>query len=145
MSGKRQKNQEDLASAPESRGEAPTADAGGTEAPVARRRSESPASTEHLMEVICQRDNVLKSFKRVKANRGSPGVDGMTVDELGEHLETHWPEIRDQLLGGQYKPQPVKRVEIPKPNGGVRKLGVPTALDRLIQQAVFVLRSPLAP
>ena len=126
MSGKRQKNQAVLASAAASRGETPTANGGGTEPPVARRRSESPASTEQLMEVICQRDNVLKAYKRVKANKGSPGVDGMTVDELGDHLKAHWPAIRDQLLEGTYRPQPVKRVEIPKPNGGVRKLGVPT-------------------
>ncbi len=137
MSGKRQKTQVDLASTSACRGETPPTGAGGTEPPVAKRRSERPAFTEHLMEAICQRSNLLDAYHRVKANRGSPGVDGITTDDLEAHLKAHWPAIRDQLLTGTYKPQPVKRVEIPKPNGGVRKLGVPTVVDRLIQQAVL--------
>jgi RNA-directed DNA polymerase len=72
----------------------------------------------------------------VRGNQGSPGIDGMTVDELPENLEQHWPAMREQLLSGTYEPQPVKRVEIPKPDGGVRKLGIPTVLDRFVQQAV---------
>jgi len=75
-------------------------------------------------------------LKRVRGNQGSPGIDGMTVDELPENLEQHWPAMREQLLSGTYEPQPVKRVEIPKPDGGVRKLGIPTVLDRFVQQAV---------
>ena len=73
----------------------------------------------------------------MKANRGSPGIDGMTVEQLSGHLKEHWPAIREQLLSGTYRPQPVKRVEIPKPDGGVRKLGIPTVLDRFLQQAVM--------
>ena len=75
-------------------------------------------------------------MKRVRAKQGSPGIDGMTVDELPEYLGQHWPAIRERLLSGTYEPKPVKRVEIPKPDGGVRKLGIPTVLDRFVQQAV---------
>jgi len=89
------------------------------------------------MEEVCQRDNLWKALKRVQANKGSPGVDGMTVEQLPGYLKRHWPKIREQLLAGTYRPQPVKRVEIPKPEGGVRKLGIPTVLDRFIQQAVL--------
>ena len=88
------------------------------------------------MEEVCERENRREAMKRVKANQGSPGIDGMTVDELPGYLEQHWPAIREQLLSGTYEPQPVKRVEIPKPDGGVRKLGIPTVLDRFVQQAV---------
>jgi len=73
----------------------------------------------------------------VKANKGSPGVDGMTVVGIKDYLKQHWPAIREQLLNGTYEPKPVRRVEIPKPDGGVRKLGIPSVLDRFIQQAVF--------
>jgi len=108
----------------------------GTELPVAKPSSESPTQTDSLMEEVCRRDNLWKALKRVQANKGAPGVDGMTVRKLPKYLKRHWPKIRDQLLLGTYRPQPVKRVEIPKPDGGVRKLGIPTALDRFIQQAV---------
>jgi len=108
----------------------------GTELPVAKPSSESPTQTDSLMEEVCQRDNLWKALKRVQANKGAPGVDGMTVRKLPKYLKRHWPKIRDQLLLGTYRPQPVKRVEIDKPDGGVRKLGIPTALDRFIQQAV---------
>jgi RNA-directed DNA polymerase len=90
-----------------------------------------------LMEEVCERENCKQALARVKANKGSPGVDGMTVHELPDYLKQHWPAIREQLLGGTYKPQTVKRVEIPKPDGGIRKLGIPTVLDRFIQQAVM--------
>ena len=89
------------------------------------------------MEEVCQRENLLEALRRVRTNRGSPGVDGMTTDELPAYLREHWPGIRERLLTGTYQPQPVKRVEIPKPDGGVRKLGIPTVLDRFIQQAVL--------
>jgi len=121
----------------EGRGETPNAASEGTELSTAKHDTESPASTEHLMEEVCQRENLKKALKRVRQNKGSPGVDGMTVKELPDYLMEHWPMIRDQLLNGTYQPQPVKRVEIPKPGGGVRKLGVPTCLDRFIQQAVL--------
>ena len=90
-----------------------------------------------MMEEVVERENLKEALKRVKANKGSPGVDGMTVHALPDHLKEHWPVIREQLLSGTYEPQPVRRVEIPKPDGGVRKLGIPTVLDRLIQPAVM--------
>jgi len=137
MDDKRQKNQLELAFMEESRSEAPTAPMGGTESSAGKRGTESPAITEQLMEEVCGRENCKQALKRVKANKGSAGVDGMTVQQLPEYLKQHWPAIRDQLLNGTYKPQPVRRVEIPKPDGGVRKLGIPTVLDRFIQQAVM--------
>jgi RNA-directed DNA polymerase len=94
------------------------------------------------MEEVCDRGNLKRALRRVKANKGSPGTDGMRVGELPGYLKQHWPAIREQLLNGTYQPQPVKRVEIAKPDGGVRKLGIPTVLDRFIQQAVMqVLQS----
>ena len=89
------------------------------------------------MEAICDRGNLWKALTQVRGNKGSPGVDGMTIHDLPGYLKEHWPAIREQLLQGTYQPQPVKRVEIPKPDGGVRKLGIPTVLDRFIQQAVL--------
>jgi RNA-directed DNA polymerase len=102
-----------------------------------KRGTESPAIGEQLMEEVCERENCKQALARIKANKGSAGMDGMTVQQLPEHLKQHWPVIREQLLSGTYRPQPVKRVEIPKPDGGVRKLGIPTVLDRFIQQAVM--------
>jgi len=99
---------------------------------------ESPADTERLMEEVCERENCRQALQRVKRNKGAPGVDGMNVHDLPGYLKQHWTTIREQLLKGTYRPQPVKRVEIDKPDGsGVRKLGVPTVLDRFIQQAVL--------
>ena len=137
MSDKRQNNQLVLAFEDESRSEAPRVSVEGTESLTAKRRTESPAIGEQLMEEVCGRENCKQALARVKANKGSPGVDGMTVHELPGYLQQHWPAIREQLLNGTYKPQPVKRVEIPKPDGGVRKLGIPAVLDRFIQQAVM--------
>lgn len=91
---------------------------------------------EYLLEQVLDRENLLQALKRVKANGGAPGVDGLTVNELSEHLKEHWPSIRAALYAGTYKPSPVRRVEIPKPGGGERLLGIPTVLDRLIQQAL---------
>jgi len=137
MSGKRQNNQLVLAFLAEDKGEAPRAAGEGTEPFAAKRGTESPAENEQLMEEVCERENCERALARVKANKGSAGVDGMSVQQLPEYLKQHWPAIREQLLSGNYKPQPVKRVEIPKPDGGVRKLGIPTVLDRFIQQAVM--------
>src|SRR5271167_1952633 len=137
MSDRRQKNQLELAFDQEYRGEAPKGLNEGTESLAVERGTESPAIGEQLIEEICERANCKQALARVKANRGSAGGDGMTVCELPEFLKQHWPVIREQLLSGTYKPQPVKRVEIPKPDGGVRKLGIPTVLDRFIQQAVM--------
>src|SRR6516162_4319742 len=142
MGDKRQKNQLELAFLEEDRGEAPKCLPEGTESSAGKRGIESPAITEQLMEEVCERENCKRALKRVKANKGSAGVDGMTVQQLPAFLKQHWPEIRGQLLSGTYKPQPVKRVEIPKPDGGIRKLGIPTALDRLIQQMVLQVLQP---
>jgi RNA-directed DNA polymerase len=137
MSDKRQKNQLVLAFTEEGRSEAPKASQEGTESLTAKCETERPASHEQLMEEVCERKNCWQAYKRVKANKGSPGIDGMKVGDFSGYLKQHWPTIREQLLKGTYRPQPVRRVEIPKPDGGVRKLGIPTVLDRLIQQAVM--------
>ena len=137
MSDKRQKNQLVLAFMAEDMGEAQRTGIEGTESLAAKRGTESPAIGEQLIEEVCERENCKQALARVKANKGSAGVDGMTVHELADFLKQHWPVIREQLLSGTYEPQPVKRVEIPKPDGGMRKLGIPTVLDRFIQQAVM--------
>src|ERR1700732_1774384 len=141
MSGQRQKNrpeQEVLAFPADSRSDAPKAAAKGTETHMAKHMSESLAGTERLMEEVCELENCKQALQRVKANKGSPGVDGMTVDELSEYLKQHGLEIGEQLRNGTYQPQPVRRVEIPKPDGaGVRKLGIPSVLDCFVQQAVL--------
>src|ERR1700760_1995321 len=137
MSDKRQNNQLRLAFSEKVKGEAPSTSGGGSETFTAKRMFESPANSEQLMEVVCERENCLQALRRVKANKGSPGIDGMTVEELPGYLKEHWPALRQQLLAGTYKPQPVRRVEIPKPDGGMRKLGIPTVLDRMVQQAVM--------
>jgi RNA-directed DNA polymerase len=98
---------------------------------------QSPARANRLMEEVCERENLKEALRRVKANKGSAGIDRMTVDGIADYLKQHWPAIREQLLSGTYQPKPVRRVEIPKPDGGVRKLGIPTVLDRFIQQAVM--------
>ena len=97
----------------------------------------SPVEDEQLMEKVVDRDNLLAALRNVKRNGGSPGIDGMTVEELPKYLKREWPKIRRQLMRGQYVPSPVKRVEIPKPGGGIRQLGIPTVLDRFIQQATL--------
>jgi RNA-directed DNA polymerase len=141
MSGQRQKNrteQEVLAFPADSRSDAPKTVGQGTETLVAKRKAESLAGTERLMEEVCELGNSMQALQRVKANKGSPGVDGMTVEQLPEYLKQHGQEIGEQLRNGTYQPRPVKRVEIPKPDGnGVRKLGIPCVLDRFVQQAVL--------
>lgn len=142
MGTRRQKSQLELAFPDGARGEAPRASGEGTEVSMAMRGDERPAGTERLMEEVIERDNVSKALQRVRSNRGAPGVDGMSVGELPGYLREHWPGIREQLVAGTYRPRPVKRVEIPKPGGGVRKLGIPTVLDRLIQQAILQVLQP---
>src|SRR5499427_4211118 len=141
MSGQRQKNQPEqgeLAFPAESRSNAPKATGKGTETLMAKRQTESLAGTERLMEEVCELENCKQALQRVKANKGSPGVDRMTVEELPEYLKQHGLEIGEQLRNGTYQPQPVRRVEIEKPEGGgMRKLGIPTVLDRFVQQAVL--------
>jgi RNA-directed DNA polymerase len=119
-------------------GEAREAGREETESPGVTNGPESPARTDRLMEEVCERENLKEALRQVKANKGSAGVDGMTVGQLSDYLKQHWPTIREQLLNGTYEPQPVRRVEIPKPDGGgVRKLGIPSVLDRFLQQAVM--------
>src|SRR5271167_4242146 len=137
MSGTRQQIQYSLALEPGNRGEPPVGGHQGAEPWVAKPAPESPAVTEQLMEEVCNRENLVRAWKRVRRNKGSPGVDGMSIDDARDYLREHWPSIRSQLLAGTYQPRPVRRVEIPKPDGGVRKLGVPCVVDRLIQQAVL--------
>ena len=103
---------------------------------AASQAAERLGRSDRLMEAILERENLNRAWKRVCANKGTPGVDEMEVGKLREHLKQHWPTIKQDLLNGAYKPQPVKRVEIPKPGGGVRLLGIFAVLDRLIQQAV---------
>jgi RNA-directed DNA polymerase len=135
--GKVQKKiQLELAFMKEIRGEAPDAPVQGAELSMANHTPEHPA-TEHLMEEVVTRENITKAYQRVKSNKGSPGADGMTVSELANHLKEHWAEMKDWLLKGTYEPQPVKRVAIPKPDGGSRTLGIPTVVDRFIQQALM--------
>src|SRR6266446_4986346 len=134
MSDGRQNIQLELALRCAGEGEAQTRQGRGTESRMVKGVTENPA-TERLMEEVCEAGNLRKALQRVKANRGAPGVDGMTVEGLAEYFGQHEAELRQQLLSGTYQPQPVRRVEIPKPDGGARKLGIPTVLDRLIQQA----------
>src|SRR3981189_3121098 len=96
-----------------------------TESRLTTHAPERPAGTTRLMEEICDRENLKEALRRVKANKVSPGIDGITVNQLDNYLEQHWSAIREQLLSGTYKPKPVKRVEIPKPEAGVRKLCIP--------------------
>ncbi|MGF6228348.1 RNA-directed DNA polymerase [Inquilinus ginsengisoli] len=133
----RQKDQSKLTLGPSAEGEAPSLAAQATEARAARASLERPAVAGPSMEIILDRENLKTALARVRRNKGAAGVDGMGVDDLPAHLKRHWPAIRAQLINGTYKPQPVRRVEIPKASGGVRPLGIPTVLDRFIQQAVM--------
>ncbi|MGY2983315.1 group II intron reverse transcriptase/maturase [Bradyrhizobium sp. USDA 4508] len=133
----RQKNQVELNLGTGAKGEAPNAAAQESEARAAATALERPAAAGPSMEAVIERENLKTALAQVTRNKGAAGVDGMTVDELPAHLKEHWLAIRAQLLEGTYKPQPVRRVEIPKTSGGLRPLGIPTVLDRLIQQAVM--------
>ena len=128
--------------------ELPLANRGGT--PKGKRSAEAPTA-EHvnersgasdLMERVCERANLQAALKRVRKNKGSAGIDGMTVDELPEHLKTHWPKLREKLLAGTYQPSAVRRHAIPKTGGGIRELGIPTVVDRFIQQAILQVLGP---
>ncbi|HEU0007929.1 MAG TPA: group II intron reverse transcriptase/maturase [Terriglobia bacterium] len=135
---KRQNIQMDLDFSSALTGEAREAGREETESPGMTNGPESPVRTDRLMEEVCERENLKEALRQVQSNKGSAGVDGMTVGQLPDYLKQHWPAIREQLLNGTYEPQPVRRVEIPKPDGGgVRKLGIPSVLDRFIQQSVM--------
>jgi hypothetical protein len=115
------------------------------EASRPRHDTESTGSglPETLLGAALTRGNLRQAWKRVKANKGAAGVDGLDIDQTARHLVTAWPTIRDQLLRGTYRPKPVRRVTIPKPDGGERELGIPTVTDRLIQQALLQVLQPL--
>ena len=122
------------------RGEAPRGQRSGEASTMTN--GEVRSGSDHLMEQVVARGNVREALARVRENRGSPGVDGMTVEELPQHLMAHWEEVRAQLLDGTYQPKAVVRREIPKRDGGVRELGIPCVLDRLIQQAILQVLQP---
>ena len=134
---KRQKIQLELAFEGDARSEAPRPPGEGTESTTAKLSTESQANTDKLVEEACEKENLKEALRRVKANAGAAGVDGMTVKELPDYLRENWPRLKAQLLSGTYRPQPVRRVEIPKSGGGMRKLGIPTVVDRFVQQAVL--------
>jgi RNA-directed DNA polymerase len=141
LEGTRRQKSEQLELALEARGEALHGQRSG-EALTAANGTERSGSDRRLMETVVERANASAALKRVRQNKGSPGIDGMTVDELPVYLATAWPEIREQLLAGTYQPQPVRRWEIPKPGGGMRQLGIPTVLDRFIQQCLLQVLQP---
>jgi RNA-directed DNA polymerase len=122
----RQKDQSELNLGTGAEGEARSAAAQASEARAAKASLERPAVPRPSMEAVVERENLKKALAQVKRNKGAAGIDGMSVDDLPAHLKEHWPTIRAQLLDGTYKPQPVRRVEIPKAFGGLRPLGIPT-------------------
>src|SRR6201997_5697166 len=143
MTAMRPPYQLELALPMRGRGEAPCVDGQEVETVTATVEPESPAPTEDLMEAICDPDNIETALRAVVRNKGAPGVDGITVRQLPGILKARWPEIEYQLLQGRYQPEPVRRVQIPKPAGGTRDLGIPTVIDRVIQQAVLQRLQPL--
>jgi len=125
----------------EGKGNLPGSSVGAEAGAVAAGQTKPEAS--RLMEAVVERSNMLCAYKRVVSNEGAPGVDGLTVAELKPWLEAHWTKVRQALLAGEYMPSAVRKVEIPKPPGGVRTLGIPTGVDRLIQQALHQVLQPL--
>jgi RNA-directed DNA polymerase len=107
------------------------------------RRETVRAETEQLMEAVVAGENMLRAYEQVVSNKGAAGVDGMTVEQLKPYLQEHWERIKEELLNGEYEPQPVRCVEIRKPQGGMRQLGIPPVVDRLIQQALHQVLSPI--
>jgi len=128
---------------PEGSGRKPREKGRGAASVTGRKASPWLEAATGLMERIVSRGNMMAAYSRVVSNKGAPGVDGMPVTALKCYLKENWPRIREELLAGRYRPQPVRKVEIPKPGGGTRMLGIPTVLDRLIQQAVHQVLSQL--
>ena len=133
----RRKIQNELAFEGEQKGEALRTPEEGIESTTAGLGTESQANTDKLIEEVCEKENLKEALRRVKTNAGAAGIDGMTVKELPEYLRENWPRLKEQLFAGTYRPQAVRRVEIPKAGGGMRKLGIPTVVDRFVQQAVL--------
>jgi len=144
VSGQRQKTQLQLAFPEGNEGEALQDSGEGTEPRTATTNSSDPVKLVSWMEEVLDRQNMNRAYSQILSNQGArtPGVDGLTVPQLKAYVQKHWPKIEAQLRNGTYQPLPVKRVEIPKPGGGVRKLGIPSALDRLLQQAVLQVLQP---
>ena len=111
---------------------------------VAQRSGSKPAFSDNLFERVVQRENILKAWQRVRANKGAAGIDGMTIDEFPAWAKSgHWKRVMTELVTGQYKPSPVRRVDIEKPDGGTRQLGIPTVTDPVIQQAITQVLTPI--
>jgi hypothetical protein len=132
-----------LGASPEGSGRKPQEYGRGAANVTGRRATHWPETATGLMEGIVSRGNMMAAYSRVVSNKGAAGVDNMPVTALKGHLQVEWPRIKEELLAGKYHPQPVRKVEIPKPGGGTRMLGIPTVLDRLIQQALHQVLSPL--
>jgi RNA-directed DNA polymerase len=128
---------------PEGSGRKPPEQGMSASIATARPQPSPPEVEVRLMEEIVSRDNMMAAYHRVMANKGAAGIDRMSVEQLQPHLKEHWPRIREELLEGRYRPQPVRGVDIPKPGGGMRQLGIPTVVDRLIQQAMHQVLMPL--
>src|SRR6266496_3621716 len=126
---------------PNARGEAARAGDSGEAEPV--RQAQASLGRASLLGQALTRENLVRAWQRVRANAGSAGVDGLSVRQTAEHLKVHWPQVKEQLLAGSYRPSAVRRVQIPKPGGGMRELGIPTVTDRLIQQALLQELQPL--
>ena len=106
-------------------------------------KHDEASTSQELLQAVLARDNLARAWKRVKANKGAPGIDGVTVEDWPDHARAHWPALREQLEGGRYRPQAVRRVEIPKTGGGMRMLGIPTVTDRVVQQAIAQVLTPI--
>jgi RNA-directed DNA polymerase len=127
---------------PEGNGRKPSEQGPGALTTTARAQPSPPEVEVRLMEEIVSRANMMAAYHRVMANKGAAGIDRMTVAQLQPYLKEHWPRIKEELLDGRYRPKPVRGVEIPKPGGGMRQLGIPTVVDRLIQQAMHQVLMP---
>lgn len=139
----RQNTERAVSPAAQGESDLPSGTLGVEERQTSSARSEGRALTQELMEQVVEADNLNRAFKRVRANKGAPGIDGMTVEQLGDWARAHKEELIASLLDGSYRPQPVKGVQIPKPDGGMRQLGIPTVADRLVQQAILQVLEPM--
>ena len=129
-------------SLPEDEGRKPTESGKGASSEAARREPVRPEESQ-LMEAGVARENMFRAYEQALSNKGAAGIDGMTVEQLKPYLQERWAKIKEELLKGEYQPQPVRSVEIPKPQGGMRPLGITTVVDRLIQQALHQVLSPI--